>query len=55
MAQEKIQMPQSSGGLVSYNANTKSKIVISPMTVVIMICVVIVIAMFLHTGGFGIF
>jgi len=55
MAQEKIHMPQSGGGLVRYFDDYKSKIEFSPHTVVVMILIVILIEVFLHTKGFGFF
>jgi preprotein translocase subunit Sec61beta len=51
MAQEKISMPQSGGGLVRYFDDYKTKFEISPMTVVYMIIVVILIEIMLHTLG----
>ena len=51
MAQEKIQMPQSGGGLVRYFDNYHSKIEMSPKVVVYMILVVIFIEALLHTLG----
>lgn len=51
MAQDKIQMPSSQGGLVRYFDEYKSKIVISPFHVVILIVLVIIIEFLLHTFG----
>tara|TARA_Y100000310_G_scaffold341639_1_gene441453 strand:- start:5126 stop:5281 length:156 start_codon:yes stop_codon:yes gene_type:complete len=51
MAQEKIRMPQSGGGLVRYFDDYKTKIEISPKTVVWMIVVVIVIEILIHSFG----
>ena len=48
---EKIQMPQSGGGLVRYFDDYKSKIEISPVTVVVMIIVVILIEAGLYLLG----
>lgn len=48
MAQERIHMPQSGGGIVRYTDDSKSKIEIKPWTVVIMIIVVIVIEALIH-------
>ena len=53
MAQDKIQMPSSQGGLVRYFDEYKSKIEISPVHVVILIVVVIVIEILLHAFGSG--
>lgn len=55
MAQDKIQMPQSGGGLIRYSDEVKSKIVMSPATVIILILVVIFIEVLLHTRGLGLF
>ncbi len=43
MAQDKIQMPSSGGGIVRYFDDYKSKIEFSPWVVVVMIVVVILI------------
>jgi preprotein translocase subunit Sec61beta len=51
MADQKIQMPSSGGGLVRYFDEYKTKIEISPKTVVGMILVVIFIEALLHTLG----
>jgi preprotein translocase subunit Sec61beta len=48
MADNKIQMPQSGGGLVRYFDDYKSKIEMSPVTVVVMIIVVMIIELVLH-------
>jgi preprotein translocase subunit Sec61beta len=52
---EKIQMPQSGGGLVRYFDDYKSKIEFPPQMVIVMIVVVVLIEIFLHTNGFGLF
>lgn len=54
MAQEKIQMPSSGGGLVRYFDDYKSKIEIKPTHVMIVIVLIIVLEVFLHTKGAGI-
>tara|TARA_Y100000310_G_C20364100_1_gene660350 strand:- start:45 stop:200 length:156 start_codon:yes stop_codon:yes gene_type:complete len=51
MADQKVQMPSSGGGLVRYFDEYKTKIEISPKTVVAMILVVIFIETLLHTLG----
>jgi preprotein translocase subunit Sec61beta len=51
MADNKIQLPQSGGGLVRYSEDYKSKIELSPMTVVVMIIVVILVEIGLHVFG----
>ena len=45
---EKIQMPQSGGGLVRYFDDYKSKIEIGPVSVVVLILLVIVVELGLH-------
>ncbi|MBT6941185.1 preprotein translocase subunit Sec61beta [Candidatus Woesearchaeota archaeon] len=51
MAEKKMQMPSSGGGLVRYYDEYKTKIEISPKTVVGMIIVVILVEILLHTMG----
>jgi len=51
MAQDKIQMPQSGGGLVRYFDDYKTKIEIKPTTVIWMIVAVIIIEIILHSLG----
>ncbi|MBT3395331.1 preprotein translocase subunit Sec61beta [archaeon] len=51
MAEQKMQMPSSGGGLVRYYDEYKTKIEISPKTVVGMIIVVILVEILLHTMG----
>lgn len=48
MADNKISLPQSGGGLVRYSETTGSKIQMSPVGVVVMIIVVILLAIVLH-------
>lgn len=48
MAQEKIQMPSSGGGIVRYFDDTKSKIEFSPWFVVALIIIVIIFEVFLN-------
>lgn len=45
---DKIQMPQSGGGLVRYFDDYKSKIEFKPMVIVIAIVAVIVLELYLH-------
>ncbi len=52
MAQDKIQMPSSSGGLVRYFDDYKSKITFSPITVIIVIVVIIILELLLKEGIF---
>ena len=51
MAQDKIQMPQSGGGLVRYFDNYHTKIEISPKFVVYMIIAVILVEILIHAMG----
>ncbi len=45
---QKIQMPQSGGGIVRYFDDYKSKIEFKPIVVVIAIIVVILLELYLH-------
>ncbi|MBI2499237.1 preprotein translocase subunit Sec61beta [Candidatus Woesearchaeota archaeon] len=47
MADNKIQLPQSGGGLVRYFEDYKSKLEFGPMTIVIIIVIVIVLELLL--------
>ena len=55
MADDKIYMPQSGGGLLRYNEEGGTKFRMSPQFVVVLIAIVIVLALLFHTGGFGLF
>jgi preprotein translocase subunit Sec61beta len=48
MADNKIQMPQSGGGLVRYSEEVKSNFTLSPYTVMGLIVLVSVVLMFLQ-------
>lgn len=48
----RIQMPQSGGGLINYSSDTKSKIRYSPWVVVGLIVFIIILEFFLHRSGF---
>ena len=48
MAQDKIQLPQSGGGLVRYFEDYKSKFEFGPIVVVVIIVAVIVLELLLH-------
>ncbi|HLD15105.1 MAG TPA: preprotein translocase subunit Sec61beta [Candidatus Nanoarchaeia archaeon] len=48
MADNKIQMPVSGGGLVRYSDEYASRIMLSPTAVIVMISVFIVVEIFLH-------
>ena len=49
----KVQMPQSMGGLTRYFDEYKSRLEIKPMYVVIMVIVVILIIILLHMSATG--
>ncbi len=51
MAQDKIQMPSSMGGLVRYFDEYKSKFEFKPMMVIVLIVLVIIIEILLHSFG----
>ncbi|MBS3095286.1 preprotein translocase subunit Sec61beta [Candidatus Woesearchaeota archaeon] len=55
MADDRIRMPSSGGGLVRYFEDYKSKIELSPMLVVILIIAVIIIEVLLHFSGSSLF
>ncbi len=48
MADDKIRMPSSGGGIMRYYDEYKSKIEIPPMAIVIAIIAVVVLAIILH-------
>lgn len=50
MADDKIRMPSSGGGLMRYYDEYKSKIEIPPTAIIITIVVVIVLAIILHSA-----
>ncbi len=52
MADNRIQMPQSGGGLLRYNDEYQSKFMLTPKAVVVMIVVFILIMIVLHSGLF---
>ena len=51
MAQKKVSMPASYGGLLRYFEDYKSKIVIKPTHVIVLTIAVIVVVMILHLIG----
>jgi len=51
MADNKIQMPSSGGGLVRYFDDFKSKIEIKPLYVLIIIAVIIIVELYLYKVG----
>jgi preprotein translocase subunit Sec61beta len=50
MAQNKVSMPSSGGGLIRYFDEYKSKIQISPIAVIVIIVAVIVIELVIQKG-----
>lgn len=53
MAEEKISMPSSQGGLVRYYNEYKSKVQVKPIHVVVAVVVVIVVELGLKVFGSG--
>lgn len=52
MAEDKIRIPSSGGGLTRFNEDTDTKIVLSPGAVIIFcIAIVIIIALLHYLGG----
>jgi len=51
MAQEKVSMPSGMGGIVRYFDEYKSKIVISPIVIVVLIVLTILVEIFLNLGA----
>ena len=52
MAEEKIRMPSSQGGLVQYQDDYKSSFRIKPVIVILLVAIVIVLEIMLHAGLF---
>jgi len=48
MAEDKIRLPSSMGGLVSYTSDYDSKIQFKPAYVIVFCVIVVLIAIFLH-------
>jgi preprotein translocase subunit Sec61beta len=53
MADNKVQMPSSGGGIVRYFDDYKSKIQFRPEHVIVLVVVVIIIEIILHLRGFS--
>lgn len=51
MAQDKITMPSSQGGLMRYFDDYKSKVTLKPGHVIVIVVVVMVIILILHAYG----
>ncbi|MFH1181645.1 MAG: preprotein translocase subunit Sec61beta [Candidatus Woesearchaeota archaeon] len=51
MAEEKIRMPATQGGLVRYFEDYKSKIQFKPGHVILMAAIVVIIEIILHSRG----
>ncbi|MBI1972676.1 preprotein translocase subunit Sec61beta [Candidatus Woesearchaeota archaeon] len=54
MADNRITLPTSGGGLMRYSEESSSKLKVSPVTVMVIIGIIIVLAILINTGGFGI-
>ena len=48
MANDKVNMPSSGGGLVRYFDDFKSKININPVVLIVFICIVIIVEILLY-------
>ena len=55
MADNRISIPSSGGGIVRYFDDYKSKIEFTPMVVVVLIVAVILVEIILHLIGSGLF
>ena len=55
MADDKLRIPSSGGGIIRYFEDYKSKIEITPTVIVGAIVAVIIIEIILHASGSGIF
>ena len=51
MSKNKVSMPQSSGGLIRYFDEYKSKLQMKPGLIIVLVIVVIIISILLHTYG----
>ncbi len=51
MAKDKIRMPSSMGGLVSYNEEYHSKLIFKPAYVIVFCIIIMIIAITLHIYG----
>ena len=51
MAKDKVSMPQSTGGLIRYFDEYKSKLQMRPGLIIVLVILVIIISIFLHTYG----
>lgn len=51
MAGDRISIPQSTGGLIRYFDEYKSKLQIRPGLIIVLVILVIIIEIFLHTQG----
>ncbi len=50
---DKIQMPQSGGGLIRFNEEQTAKFLLNPRTVLIAIIIIVIISLGLNTRFFG--
>ena len=51
MADNKISLPSSGGGLLRYSEEIKSKFMITPMHVLIAIIIIVVLGLYLYKSG----
>lgn len=51
MARDRISMPQSTGGLIRYFDEYKSKLQMKPALIIVLVIIVIILEIFLHTQG----
>jgi len=51
MADNKINLPSSGGGLMSYSDEVKSKLYIKPMHVIVLIVIVALVELYLYKFG----
>lgn len=50
----RITLPSSGGGLMRYSDETSSRVKVSPVTVMVIIGIIIVVAILINMKGFGI-
>ncbi|HME87347.1 MAG TPA: preprotein translocase subunit Sec61beta [Candidatus Nanoarchaeia archaeon] len=55
MANNNIQLPSSGGGIMRYNDEVKSKIMLKPQHVMVLIAVVLILELILHIYGNSMF
>ena len=55
MADNKISLPSSGGGLVNYSSESKSKYMMKPQHIIVIIAIVVLIELMLHLYGNSLF